>query len=490
MFRSSLYLAAGALALAGVSARPGRAQMFRVNPPTMQPGGTMTAPLRSTSTFLPLFAPAVANQQVNAGFYLAPGLTIAQAAFNTRVTGSAMRSIPPYAFGNNPYPQFVNIGTGLPLNPTLPGTMNPGTTGTLTTAGSMFTGSPFGLYAGGVSGAALAAGAYGGGYGGGYGAALQTGSPYGGGYGGGYGSSGYGGYYEDPYTGYLRGAAQVTNSQGQYLSQVQQARLLQVQADSAKLDLRHRIAEEAAAERRNWLNPETERVKELHSAYERATREPPITEILSGQALNDLYNHVYPVQAKRAAQGVKAPDVPVNEDMLRQINFTGVGSGGSVALLKNAGRLNWPLALQSPQFDEPRKELTALVGDAASQARLNNPVAAGTLRDMIADVRRMNETLLHDVGDFPPNQYVDAKRYLNQLEGVVKALRDPNAGNQLNQSWTPRARTVAELVDFMGQKGLKFAPATAGDEPAYRHLYQQFLAFDGGTAPQIATTKP
>ncbi len=423
----------------------------------------------------PIFAPSVANQQVNPGYYIAPGLTIAQAAFNTRVAGSAIRSIPPYAFGYNPYPQSVNFGPNFPIiNPYLSGT-NLGGYGGLGTA-ALATGA----YGGGY-GASLATSPYGG-YGGGYGASLDSGlgSPYG------YG--GYGGYYPDPYTGYLMGVADVTNAQGRYLSQVQQARLLQTQADSAKLDLRRRIAEEAAIERKNWLNPEAERVKGMQAAYERATREPPVTEVLSGQALNDLYNHVYPLQAK----GVKVTSIPLDEDMLKQINLTGAGSGGSIALLKDRGRLNWPLALQSPEFDGPRKEITALAADAVNQARLNNPVGAATLRDMMNDVHRMSEALLHNVGEIPPSEYVEAKRYLNQLDSAVRALQDPNVGNQLNQNWAPRARSVSELVDFMGQKGLRFAPATAGDEPAYRHLYQRMLAYDSAMSSQanVATTTP
>ncbi len=375
---------------------------------------------------LPIFAPSVANQQVNPGLYVAPGLTLAQAAFNTRVVGRALRSIPPYALlaGSNPY----------------------------------------------GAGASLSAAGYGA-------------SPYG--YGGGYGYGGYG-YYEDPYTGYLRGAAEVTNADGKYLSQVQQARLLQAQADSAKLDLRRRIADEAAVERRNWLNPEADRVRALHAAYERATREPPVSEILSGQAINDLYNHILHEQMK----GIKGPDVPLNDDMLRQVNLVGVGSNGSVAFLKDRGRLNWPLALQDPAFDEPRKEFTALAADAVNQARLNNTISAGMIRDMLGDVRRMNETLLRHVADVSPSDYVDAKRFLGGLESAVRALQDPNVANQLNQNWSPHARTVAELTDFMSQRGLRFGPAAPGDEPAYRSLYDRLLSYDTGISELVTKNRP
>jgi hypothetical protein len=340
-------------------------------------------------------------------------------------------------------------------------------------------GAPGGLaggYGGGGYGGALAANPYGG-----YGAPGAAGS-YVGGYGGQGTSGGYGGSYEDPYAGYLRGVATVTNAQGAYLSQVQQARLSQSQADVAKLDLRRRVADEAVAERKNWLNPEAQRVKDTEAAYTRATREPPLTEVLSGQSLNDLFTHAANLQEKARLQGVQAPNVPLDEDLLRQVNLTGAGSSGSIALLKDRGRLNWPLTLQGPDYDEARRRLSALVPEAVGQARYNNPVDAGLLRQMLADVRRLNDTLQHNVGDVSPSEYIQARRFLGGLEGAIKALRDPNAGNQVNQKWAPQGRNVAELVDFMGRNGLRFAPATAGDEPAYRHLYQRLLTYDAALA--------
>jgi hypothetical protein len=473
------WTAAAALAgLALLAATPSAPAQTRALPgPRAAAGATAGTPNLNALTNLgigrapgvPLTTPNVFQNAINPNFQVAPGLSLPQAAFNTQVIGNALSAIPPYALGFNPYP------------PAVAGTYFGG-------GGAALATSPYaglgGLATGGYGG-----GGYGGlstgGYGGGYGSLESGANPYGG-FGGGYG---YGGYYEDPYAGYLRGVATVTAAQGAYLSQVQQARLLQTQADMSKLDLRRRIAEEAAIERKNWLNPETQRVKDLEAAYTRATREPPFTEVLSGQALNDLYVHAANLQEKGKLQGVRGPNVPLDEDLLKQVNFTGAGSAGSIALLKDRGRLNWPLVLQSPEYDEARRRMTTLAADAVGQVKLNNPVGAATLRDMQADVRRMSETLMHNIGEVSPSEYVEAKRFLNGLESAVKALQDPNVGNQVNQKWQPRARNVAELVDFMSQNGIRFAPATGGDEPAYRHLYQRLVAYDAALSsdPNLQT---
>jgi len=55
---------------------------------------------------------------VNPNFYIAPGLTLRQHAYNVSVLGRAYSHIPPYMLGYNPYPVVVNYG---PVYPVVPG---------------------------------------------------------------------------------------------------------------------------------------------------------------------------------------------------------------------------------------------------------------------------------------------------------------------------------------------------------------------------------
>lgn len=47
---------------------------------------------------------------INPNYFVAPGLTINQYAYNVAVLGQALSYVPPWAFGYNPYPQVVNYG--------------------------------------------------------------------------------------------------------------------------------------------------------------------------------------------------------------------------------------------------------------------------------------------------------------------------------------------------------------------------------------------
>jgi plastocyanin len=111
---------------------------------------------------IPLRVPSLASQAINPNFQIAPGLTLPQAAFNISVIGQALRQVPPYAFGYNPYTRGGGYAS---------------------------------MYAGGGYGAIMTGGGYGGAMmmGGGYG--YGGGMMMGGGYGGGNSMStpGYGG---------------------------------------------------------------------------------------------------------------------------------------------------------------------------------------------------------------------------------------------------------------------------------------------------------
>src|SRR5262249_49957218 len=115
---------------------------------------------------------------------------------------------------------------------------------------------------------------------------------------------------------------------------------------------------------------------------------------------------------------------------------------------------------------------------AFSAVQLNRGPDEGTLNDLQADLKKLQESLDANIGALSPDQYVDARRYVRLLGNTITALRDPNVSNYVNGAWTPKGKNVAELVQFMRDKGLWFAPATPSDQPAYTALYHAMAAFD------------
>jgi hypothetical protein len=397
----------------------------------------------------PATVPATPQGQPN--YFLPNGMTLPQFAYNTAVLGNALAQLPPQAFGYNP---ALTRGAGGGLSPTA----------SLIAAGYGAPGA-FGPGAG-----SLVASGYGAspGYGGGYGpGAGYVWDPWG------------WAYLTNPFTGYLQGAADVTMANARYEKIIQEARLVREEANRSAIDTRRKFLEEAEWERAEWLkryDPEVVRQKDQAWELDRARHDPPQVEILSGKALNSLFTHV----AKQLGRGEKGPRIPLSEDILKGINLTGQDTRANAGLLKFDGRLQWPLSLDGSEFKDDRERINKLIAQAVDQAKATQPVDSGKLRDLRNALNRMNETLLADVSEMSPAQYIDARRYLNQVDDAIKALEDPKVANYFNQTWVAKGDNVGKLIEYMAANGLRFAPAVSGDADSYRALYHALQAYDAG----------
>ncbi len=281
----------------------------------------------------------------------------------------------------------------------------------------------------------------------------------------------YPGYYSDPYGGYLRGAADVVNAQGQFLVNTQQAYLSREQVRQARLDNRRRNFDEYLYERERRPTLEDERERSRLENVRRSRNDPPVTEIWSGKALNDLLLAIQQQQAK----GLRGPAIPVEEDVLKNINVTS-GASGSLGLLRDNGQLHWPLELTRPEYEPERRRLDELAARAYKQAA-NGAVDADTLREMANIVDSLQTRLRRSVADSSPSDYIKAKRYLNDLDSAIKVLEDPNVSKYANRTLAAKGGTVSDLVTGMSGQGLKFAPAVAGDEGAYVALHRAMASY-------------
>jgi hypothetical protein len=198
--------------------------------------------------------------------------------------------------------------------------------------------------------------------------------------------------------------------------------------------------------------------------------------------LNAVLAHL----AKRAPDEENAPAIPLDEDVVRHINVT--GGQGNMGLLKNEGRLSWPLALRGDAYKADRALVSSLAAAAVNQA-MNGRVDAGTLKEMAATTQRLHEGLTADAKELTAAQYSDASRFLGHLDDALKALARPDAGDYFTRKYTAQGRTVAELVKHMTVQGLTFAPAVAGDGAAYSALHRALVSYDASIKARVAADR-
>jgi hypothetical protein len=152
------------------------------------------------------------------------------------------------------------------------------------------------------------------------------------------------------------------------------------------------------------------------------------------------------------------------------------GDKGSLALVRNGARLEWPMTLRHDDFQAARKRIDTLLPRAIEKVRKRQSLSA---KELTEAVKQLHATLDKKDDDLPPSSFIESKRFLRQIEQTVLALGEPDAHERLKDlgEILAKGKTVASLVAFMKERKLQFAPAAAGGEKAYASLYQAFVNY-------------
>jgi hypothetical protein len=237
-------------------------------------------------------------------------------------------------------------------------------------------------------------------------------------------------------------------------------------------------------EPRNDL-PQDERRATPRKPDDQNRQSPSDNEILSGKALNSMLDGLRSISADGDSEGRPNALLRMYVDDLKHINVT--RGTGSIALLKNGGRLNWPKALLGPMFQEPRERLTARASEVVRDSGSNGRVEPARIRQMADDVNELRQRLRQNIGalDFYP--YTEAKAFLKSFDDALVALQQPDAASHFDGQYVLKVQTVLGLVKHMAANGLRFAPALPGDEAAYRALHQVIVAYSRKTLAHAVT---
>jgi hypothetical protein len=161
---------------------------------------------------------------------------------------------------------------------------------------------------------------------------------------------------------------------------------------------------------------------------------------------------------------------------VKHINVTGSQTGGSLGLLRQDGRLEWPFTLRTSQFKSDREKVDQLAYTAYKQAG-SNSVDADTIQGMTKAVDSLMAQLKRNVDSISANDYIKAKHFLNELNDTITILQDPNVAKYVNQTWSAKGNTVGELTREMTRQGLRFARATTPDQSAYVALHTGMVTY-------------
>lgn len=274
--------------------------------------------------------------------------------------------------------------------------------------------------------------------------------------------------------GTLAGSADVINAQGQFLKQQEQARIEREKAYQEYLR-----SKKAAFDLNKYFEANTptwgeKQEKEKGMLTRRVINDPTTSEMISGKSLNIMLDFL----KQLTYQGQAGPLVPIAPSILSKINVTGPTTEGKIAMLSHGGQVDWPLALQ----DHPMKPVVDKELQQAVQGVLTGTLTNKLYTKLRSDVSRMRDDVKQQyaTGKMHAASYLDADDFLERLTFAVYELSRPGAKTALGGGLRPQGRTVGELVYDMTSKGLKFAPATPGDEAAYVALHNAMAQYTLG----------
>lgn len=282
-----------------------------------------------------------------------------------------------------------------------------------------------------------------------------------------------------PYGGYpvlrgpgatLQGSASVIQAQGNLQIQQQQARSAYQQSEQDKLKTRKQAFDLAAYEKANTpsFTEEQEGVQAMQ--LRRMMTQANDAEIARGDTLNAML----PVLRSYEEQGVSGPPLPLSPSVLQAVNVSSSATDPGLGLLKDGGKVRWPVMLRGPQ----QKKIDGLLQSTIALAA-KDELTPQTYNALMKEVKGFQEDWRKEFHKekIDGGTFLNGKKFLDSMEQSVKALQNPDAVQYLNGSLAARGNNVQELVYNMTSKGLRFAPANPGQESAYQALHASFVSY-------------
>ncbi len=281
----------------------------------------------------------------------------------------------------------------------------------------------------------------------------------------------------------LMGGADMLRAYGDVLTKQEKARIMRQEYYQTRLETRKKAFDLDRYIKDNTPTWNQQQEKLMKAVLFRIQTASNPAEIVEGRSLNFLLDDV-----DKHFNKATVTEIALEPDVLKQLNVKPAGTNNSsLGILRDSGKLQWPAALVKMLPAEVRNDIEAKARVLAQNAAKPDLNAAA---DFQGQISRAREQLLKKANDFDTTPYMDAKRFLSDLDHARLAIERGNAGAQLQYQAMVRKgeiHNVHELVSAMVKNGWRFAPALLSDEAAYRATHSALAAYDIALNQQIAS---
>jgi hypothetical protein len=300
------------------------------------------------------------------------------------------------------------------------------------------------------------------------------------------GNYGYGYVYDlGPVGGWMYGLAKLTEANGEYQKQIQDARIKQQEAERVRManyvqwqETKNQLLALRSQNEKAYLDSMREHRENYHNyQLNWLFNNPPDHYIQSGYGMNLLLEEI-----AKLGSSPQGSQIPIDPEILKHIRI-GNGtsnSGESMSYLNKDGTFQWPAPLMLVDDIEPFLNKM----DENGKKLRKNLVEKGQLGKEYSDFK-MDLATLQKVWDghaktpgLRPVEWIVGNRFLNAMEGSIDTiLTKRDAKKYFDGSYELKGGTIGEVTQFMVQKGLQFGRASDIDRAEYRAFFNQLVEY-------------
>jgi hypothetical protein len=199
-------------------------------------------------------------------------------------------------------------------------------------------------------------------------------------------------------------------------------------------------------------------------------------EIASGTALNRILVAIVVAEGK-GAKGVAAFLPPRLLEDLRFKGFKGEASADLLNLVRQTGKIPFPNNFPGPALAELQAPVEADFAAAVAPLQAGKAVDLAKVNKLEASLKKLEAAAPPVIRSLPFDDAIAARRFLNQFDSAIKALKGANLTGLINSKWATDGISVADLVKHMTKYKLMFAQAPTGAEGSYITLHKAMATY-------------
>jgi hypothetical protein len=199
-------------------------------------------------------------------------------------------------------------------------------------------------------------------------------------------------------------------------------------------------------------------------------------EIASGAALNRILIAIVVAEGK-GAKGIAAFLPPRLLDDLRFKGFKGEASADLLNMVRQTGKIPFPNNFPGDSLAALQAQVEADFASTIAPLQNGKAVDLNKVNKLEASLKKLEAAAPPVIRSLPFDDAIAARRFLNQFDSAIKALKSSNLAGLINPKWATDGISAADLVKHMTKYKLMFAPAPIGGEGSYITLHKAMATY-------------